>query len=194
MNATMGRIYGSDANRFPWTRDEVDSIPYAQMSVKIGYMPAGMLLLTALDGETCTWSAANDVRIVTRMGRVVQTQGLLENIVTLHPEVPTLAALNITAPVDTVGTVRISNVSGGARNGTLHSRLYPASAPTQLALQGTDYQVREIVEDMSVPELQWKTTQRYWLDANGNFRSVSFQPTPGTPHMQMDLLKAPRRA
>ena len=58
------------------TRELVDNIPYASMTLKIGKGPKGLMILESVMNEEYTWISADSIYLVIENGRIVKTEGL----------------------------------------------------------------------------------------------------------------------
>ena len=66
------------------SRDAVSKLPYASITAKIGKGPRGLLILWLRKADDLYWLSADNVVIVTRLGRVVKTSGVPEEIRDTH--------------------------------------------------------------------------------------------------------------
>lgn len=62
------------------SRESVSKIPYAMITARVGKRLPAILILAASDGSTRHWMATNEVGIVTRNGRIVQTVGFPQDL------------------------------------------------------------------------------------------------------------------
>lgn len=74
LGAVMNQRFGGD----PFTREQVESLPYATLAVSLGSLPRAMLVLMRIEGEDMHWVAADKGVVVTRHGRIVKTVGLAD--------------------------------------------------------------------------------------------------------------------
>lgn len=58
------------------SREEVNQIPFAMISARIGKMPGAILVLAEIRGGANYWMATNNVSLVTKSGRLIRTIGL----------------------------------------------------------------------------------------------------------------------
>ena len=58
------------------TRELVNNIPYASLTLKIGKGPKGLLILESLKNEKSYWVSADSIYLVIKDGRIIRTEGL----------------------------------------------------------------------------------------------------------------------
>ena len=80
-------VFGFPENTFI-TREIVENIPYASLTLKIGKGPRGLLILESVNDNETLWVSRDNVYIRLENGRITRTFGLVNNIVTyLSPKV-----------------------------------------------------------------------------------------------------------
>jgi hypothetical protein len=62
------------------SRENINKIPYASISAKIGKGPRSMLVLGRKSGSELHWFSSDNAVIVTANGRIIKTAGFPENI------------------------------------------------------------------------------------------------------------------
>lgn len=62
------------------SRAVINNLPYASITAKIGKGPRGLLILWNKDRSDLHWISVDSVVIVTRLGRIVKTSGIPEEI------------------------------------------------------------------------------------------------------------------
>jgi hypothetical protein len=81
---TTIRNYIRDDHESIITKDLIDGIPYASSSLKIGNGPKGLIILESKVGNQYTWVSADGVYLVIENGRIIQTTGLVNNLINLE--------------------------------------------------------------------------------------------------------------
>ena len=70
------------------SRELVNNIPYASMTLKIGKGPKGLMILESIRNDELTWVSADPIYLVIRSGRIIKTEGLDNDLVDIvFPEV-----------------------------------------------------------------------------------------------------------
>lgn len=62
------------------SRSEVERIPYAMISARVGKLEPALLILGHTDGAVRQWFSTNEVSVTTRNGRLIQTVGFDKDI------------------------------------------------------------------------------------------------------------------
>ena len=70
-------IFGHESNL---DLNYIESIPYASMIVKIGNGPSGLMILESKVNDKYTWVSADGVYLIIQKGRIIQSQGLSNNL------------------------------------------------------------------------------------------------------------------
>ena len=66
------------------TRKEIENIPYAMITARVGRLPSALLVLSTNEKDQLQWMAANNVSIVTRYGRIKKTVGFENDLYNSH--------------------------------------------------------------------------------------------------------------
>ena len=66
------------------TQELINGIPYASSSLKIGKGPTGLIILESKLGNQYTWVSSDGVYLVIENGRIIQTAGLINNLINLE--------------------------------------------------------------------------------------------------------------
>ena len=69
------------------TRELVNNIPYASLTLKIGKGPKGLLILESLKNEKSYWVSADSIYLVIKDGRIIRTEGLENDLKAMHNRV-----------------------------------------------------------------------------------------------------------
>ena len=62
-------------------KEQVAQIPYASMSVRVGRRGEQLIVLNRIEGRKLLWLSGDNIMLVTRDGRLVQTGGLRFNLI-----------------------------------------------------------------------------------------------------------------
>jgi len=151
------------------TAEQVMAKPFFQMRATTNQGDA-ILNLGNVDGQRQLWYGKDGVIVVLEHGRVTQTVGLIQNLDgsrVRSPEDPFAIGLHkLDAPTS---YDREDDWSPGYRYGIpMHSQLSP-SGNTDIDILGTSHHVLLVTEDVSAPAVDYRITNRYWVDPQDGF-------------------------
>jgi len=166
----------------------ISSIPYASMLVRIGKGPEALMILESVYDDNYTWISADGVYLVTRNGRIIQTQGLPNNLTNImHPDIdwtdnkfedieftsyysfekPLLNNLKVISSFS-VGDIQDKNLS--------------------LA----NLRLQKIEESLYSEEVNWSELNEYWTDEKGYVWLSKQSISPKLPPIYLEVTKKPR--
>lgn len=198
----VGRSFasrGEHPSRYPMSDDEIRSLRYATLGVKIGDGAAGVMVLARIEDGALHWVSRNGVELVTRRGRLVQTRGLPRDLVSTSwvSEDPLLAAIGDGAMPGENGAVsRFAEVGGRkkAERVGIASSFAPRAAEEITTLDG-NRPVGKLAENAVMPEWRWKVQNLFWADQeSGMILRSRQQYCPEIPPIELELLKAAKIA
>jgi hypothetical protein len=181
MFASLGK-----SGDLPLTRADVDRIGYASIAVRMGEGAQALLILGRFEGDELNWISAEREVIVTRMGRVVKTFGLPEDVRTtifLTADPLGRPAADLAAMPDCVRTL---DFEPRHRDGVLaRSRFYKVG-DEDLTILGERHATELWEERGTAPGLQWEFVNRYWIETATGFVWKSRQAAaPGIPPLEI---------
>ena len=165
----------------------IDKIPYASMIVKIGKGPSGLMILESISGDKYTWVSADGVYLVIRKGKIIQTQGLPNN---LDETINSFKGWNLNFQDQ-------EYITYSSFNNPELKNLKIISTYKSQGIEKVDLQIRSLdlnlLEEMIYArEVGWKKTNQYWLD-DQNFVWKSKQSiSPRLPEIFYTVTKKPR--
>jgi hypothetical protein len=155
---SSGLFGGDDAV----SRERAAAIPYASIGLRLGSGAEGLLVLATSSGQNLRWQAGTKLTVTTRDGRVVHTTGFAHNLDGYQ------------------GPLNDSGSGAGARE-TSYNFLYDMAdmnrynvlahckrhdaGPERIVIIGVEHDTRHIVEDCEAPQLDWKFSNDFWVDA-----------------------------
>lgn len=161
----------------PITRELVNTLPYASIAAKIGRRgPRGLLVLWRETTRDLLWLSVDNVAIVTRGGRVVQTAGLPYTIrgTKLLSSDPVDHKLH-QIPSDTSFVREIDLVDGDTVNTVQIQSRFKVLGPRQIQITGLEFDTILVEELNQARRLNWTFTNRYWVDPADGFVWRSIQ-------------------
>lgn len=151
----------------PISRDLVDETPYATIAAKIGNGPRSLLVLWRTEGATLHWLSADGAAIVTRGGRVVRTAGLPTTIrdTIISGADPVVTGLQL----DPEGTLFTREVDFPSIGIVVMSSDFRVVGPKSINIAEIDFETILVEEEVVAGHLNWKFTNRYWVDPADGF-------------------------
>lgn len=184
-----------DPASYPWTRGEVDALPYAQLCARYGKEPAVALVLGEISGGTQHWHAGADTMIAIQGARVVETRGLKRDLVKSLPEGTDPLASYTPQNGGLGGTVRVARRVDIRTPKLVHRN---AEVIASLSVEGEEtidilerrYKTLRVREDFRSDDLQWQASNTYWLSQYSPMAWKSIQHlAPGAPPLTLEVLK-----
>ena len=176
----------------PISRDLVDGIPYATIAVKIGKGPRSLLVLWRIEGDALHWVSADGAVIVTRGGRVIRTAGLpttIRDTLILGAD-PVVTGLQLELEKTTF-TRQVDFPSTGT---VVMSSNFKVVGPKPINIVEIDLETILVEEEVVAGHLNWKFTNRYWVDPVDGFVWRSRQTIARDfPPVVIEVLKPPER-
>ena len=166
----------------------ISSIPYASMLVKIGKGPKALMILESINDGKHTWVSADGVYLVISNGRIIQTQGLPNNLTSImQPDIdwtdsnfqnlkfnsyysfekPLLNNLKVMSSFS-VGDYQDKNLSL------------------------VNLKLKKIEESLYSKEVNWSELNEYWTDEKGYVWISRQSISPKLPPIYYEVTKKPR--
>jgi len=151
------------------TAEQVLAKPFFQMRATTNKGDA-ILNLGNVDGQRQLWYGKDGVIVVLEHGRVVQTVGLVQNLdgsrVRSSGDPFAIGLHKLDAPMT---YDREDDWSPGYRYGiAMHNQLSP-SGSSDIDILGTSHHVLLVTENVSAPTVDYRATNRYWVDPQDGF-------------------------
>jgi len=187
--AISSSIFGYED--YPITRELVDQIPYASLKMKIGKGPAGLLILESKNGDEYTWVSADDVYIVTKWGRIIRAQGLINNLTDTYSAEPSFK--EILQSSDLTGeNFRYITLDNPQAFDIRVKVSYRKIGPEGVSILDRTRQLTLIEENIENAYIKWRHTNKYWVDQETGFVMQSFQViAPNLPPILIQVTKKP---
>ena len=188
-NTIQGALFGYPDPLF--TREIVNNIPYASAILKIGKGSSGLIILESISDTKSTWVSKDNVFIVIKGGRIIQTEGLVNNLT------------NFVTP-DINFREFIDNPTSLSNFFVYYSYDEPflSNLKVEISLIKKGYQEIEILgktrnlllieEILSNEQIRWKKKNLYWVDPSDFFVWKSIQHiSPKLPPFVLQITKRP---
>jgi len=183
-------VFGFPENTFI-TREIVENIPYASLTLKIGKGPRGLLILESVNDNETLWVSRDNVYIRLENGRITRTLGLVNNIVTyLSPKVLFQELLK-ERPVNIDFIAYYSYEKPVLNNLRTKVKIREISEQT-IVILGHEKKTIVFEEEVENSYLGWKVKNKYWVDPKNGFVWKSIQnPSPKLPQFTIEVTKKP---
>ena len=183
-------VFGYPENTFI-TREIVENIPYASLTLKIGKGPRGLLILESVNDNETLWVSRDNVYIRLENGRITRTLGLVNNIATyLSPKV-LFQDLVKQRPVNIDFFAYYSYEKPVLNNLRTKVKIREISEQT-IVILGHEMKTIVFEEEVENSYLGWKVKNKYWVDPKNGFVWKSIQnPSPKLPQFTIEVTKKP---
>lgn len=196
-SASLARLVGRSLNPFSGgssvTLDEVASVPFASLGVRIGSGPQTLLVLAAQTEKSTLWTSSARIALEIQSGRVTRTAGLAHNLsgTVVSGADPLESGLHNLR--DSVAVQRTLDFADRNAFGTpVDSTVSPAGSAA-IDVLGTPIRVVHAIEHCTCATLAWTFTNEYWADQENGlvWRSKQFIH-PDLDVLEVELFRPPR--
>lgn len=184
----------SGSSAYPRTRDEVEALPYAQLGIRQGNGPRGILVLADRVHDQLHWISSDRVLVATRGHRIVKTVGLERDISVTRLFGPDLLERYDLSPESINGLeVRsLTDIGGIKRFDVTMASRYKVEASEAIDILGQTVDCLRVREDVSSEALGWRQVNHHWLSKRSALAWRSRQHVaPGQYPLEFELLKRP---
>ncbi|MGL5967188.1 MAG: YjbF family lipoprotein [Kluyvera sp.] len=170
------------------TDDDIQNMPYASQYMRLNGGPQIFVVLAFSENGQQKWLTQDQAMLVTQHGRLVKTQLVGDNLLTVNnlANDPLAHANQITDGATWTRTM----------GWTEHQQVRYATATSMFSWDGNDTltmagestAVRILQEDVTTAEAHWRN--RYWVDSEGQIRQSEQYLGAGTFPVNTTLIKA----
>ena len=165
----------------------IESIPYASMIVKIGNGPSGLMILESKVNDKYTWVSADGVYLVIQKGRIIQSQGLpndLDEVVNTFNDWKKEYKNKQFTSYYSFDEPRLSNLKILSTFNIIGSE--------EVDLQTQVLTLKLVEERISAQRVGWERVNEYWLDTNNFVWKSNQNISPRLPSISYLITKKPR--
>ena len=168
--------------------ETIQNIPYASMLLQIGKGPNGLVILERKRGQQYVWVSADEIYLVLKKGKIVETRGLSNNLIdTFQSSLPFKEIIG--------GEVKelqgyYSYDNPPLRNLSLNFE-YEVIGKELVQILGSSKELLRIEEKGISEILGWKFTNIYWVDENYLVWKSSQTLSPKLPKINYTVTKKP---
>jgi len=173
------------------TRELVENIPYASLTLKIGKGPKGLLILESYSGKETLWVSRDNIHIMLEDGRITRTLGLINNLSTyLSPDISFLDLIK-DRPVNTNFYAYYSYDKPSLNNLRTEVKIKEVSEQ-KITILGHEKKVILLEEEVINSYIGWRIKNKYWVDPITGYVWKSIQnPSPKLPQFVIEITKKP---
>ena len=174
------------------TKELVESIPFATLSLQIGKGPKGLLVLEEINNEGSLWASRDRVYIRLAHGRIVRTLGLENNLKSYYsPDIFFYNLVKEEKPVFKEFYAYYSYDEPELNN--LKTKVQIREVSEELInILGKERKVLLFEEKIRNNYLGWKISNFYWVDREDGFVWKSSQHiSPKLPEFKIEITKKP---
>ena len=184
--AIKNALFGFEDSNF--SPELIKNIPYASLLLRIGQGPTGLVILESIDGERLTWVSADGVYLVTERGRIIETRGLPNNLISTLNKVPNFK--DLFNYEDKYLNQYYSYDKPEMRNLHVQSKIEVGNVE-EVQILDRKVLLRLIIEKGSNEYLGWKFTNKYWIDENYFIWKSEQYISPKLPKINVVITKKP---
>lgn len=186
------QLFRQAPDAYPRTRENIDALPYAQLGVRFGSAPPAIFVLAKVRDDRQYWVSANNLLLVIRHGRIVETRGFPVDIqISSAAQADWLPHYQPGTAPPQAGVLALRVPAVPELSGTLETHLRTTGIE-QLDIHGFHTEALRVEERISAPALEWSAVNVYWMSLRSNLAWRSLQHLgPDLPPVQIELLKRP---
>ena len=172
------------------TKEVVDSIPYSSALLRIGNGPFGLIILESKRNNIETWVSADNIYFKIEDGKIIQTAGLSNNLISyLGNE---FQLFDLSNQEKQTFTTYYSYDEPELNNLEIESVLINKGKEELDLLMGTK-SLYLIEENLSNEYLNWNVTNKFWVDANGFVWKSQQHLSTKLPPIEIEVTKKPAK-
>lgn len=171
-----------EAQGDPQTTVERLPLPYAQMRIQINKGTPGRVFLGQIQAGTAQWIGSDGLRIWTRDGRIIATDGLRDDLLNLHmleKRPGNSGSAQPSAPGAKTLYAQVSEDALGLIVQVMPGQTHPA-APVSFG--GRVERLARYTEEMRIPASGVQWTNEYWYRPDTGQVVITRQRLPGVPY------------
>ena len=153
--------YFQGVDNFNITPLLVNEIPYASALLRIDKGPIGLVILESVIGDKYIWVSQDNIYIVIENGRIIETRGFDNNLIDYKANY----SYKDVDSIDAVHTSYYSYDFPKLKNLPIKVRTIDKGFVRSELFMKTD-ELRVIEEEIYNEYLDWKRTNRFWIDQN----------------------------
>jgi hypothetical protein len=176
-----------------FSKNLIDSIPYASMKVKIGKGNSGLVILEKIDKDETSWVSADEVNFLIKNGKIIRTSGLTNNLSGYQGFTPKFSELlKREIKLQPLEFTSYYSFSQPDLLDLKVSIILKYEGEREIEILGNKKKVLLVEEIIRGKKIGWKARNRYWVDPNDGFIWKSTQSvSPKIPEIRYEVTKKP---
>ena len=169
----------------------VKSIPYASSTLQIGKGAPGLIILESISGNEETWVSSDGIYLVFKEGRIIQTKGFYNNLVSLKSQETNSKKLVDSGRSETFfyyysyDEPKLINMKVNVE------RRFVRKESVQLL--GYEKQLNLIEERIENDYIGWRATNKFWVDDEMFIWKSHQSISPKLPEFYIEVTKKPAK-
>jgi hypothetical protein len=165
----------------------ISQIPYASLKLRIGSGEEGLLILQSKNKYNEYWVSADQIYVQIRQGRIIATDGLINN---LKGNINLAKLQNLLLATSLETFIYLSYDEPELNNLRVKSILTNRGKETISLFSGLK-ELTLIEEELSNDYLGWKVLNKYWIDESGYCWKSEQNISPLLPTFYLEVAKKP---
>jgi len=162
-------------------RARVAAVPYASLGIRLGSSDESMFVLASKSGDDLLWLGGSRLAVTTRHGRIIRTAGFARNLSGFQAP-PSAAAAHGSAEY-------LYDFSELSRYGVVVRCSQQNAEASPLSVIGVPHDTIHVIEDCSVPQLDWNFRNEFWRDPSGFVWKSRQYVAPGMDPFTLEVLR-----
>ena len=170
----------------------IEQLPYSSMKVKIGKGPGGLAILESMNEDKETWVTSDEIFLIIKGGRIIGSYGLVEtNLVDYQSKDPNFK-LFIDSKQKEFTSYRVLSYDNPEALNVRLKVITTYKGVEQITILNYARELVLIEETIENDYLNWKTTNKFWVDKDSGFVWKSIQTyAPNLPNFKLEVTKRP---
>ena len=170
----------------------IEQLPYSSMKVKIGKGPGGLAILESMNEDKETWVTSDEIFLIIKGGRIIGSYGLVEtNLVDYRSKDPNFK-LFIDSKQKEFTSYRVLSYDNPEALNVRFKVITTYKGVEQITILNYARELVLIEETIQNDYLNWKTTNKFWVDKDSGFVWKSIQTyAPNLPNFKLEVTKRP---
>ena len=170
----------------------IEQLPYSSMKVKIGKGPGGLAILESMNEDKETWVTSDEIFLIIKGGRIIGSYGLVEtNLVDYRSKDPNFKVF-IDSKQKEFTSYRVLSYDNPEALNVRFKVITTYKGVEQITILNYARELVLIEETIENDYLNWKTTNKFWVDKDSGFVWKSIQTyAPNLPNFKLEVTKRP---
>jgi hypothetical protein len=174
------------------TLADIQKIPYASIAARIGEGSQALLILGSNLGDDRHWISADHEVLVTRHGRIVETEGLLQDVRSTTFFTPDPIGGPSSGFAANHECVRSLDIEPYHHDGIVVRSRFESGGGDEIEILGNRIPTQIWWEHGGSTEYDWRFVNQYWIDPESGFVWKSLQASaPALSQIEITVYRRP---